>query len=131
MAKNLKTGELQAIYNAKENISGLKPPVVKDMQEVMETESTMVWSEVSEGILKKDWERAGEAKRVVEEKQRDSLKHREASGESWVPKHFSVVKDGKDWDCSPRQPTVPRAPLVIAEALGEIINRFQDSNTLC
>ncbi|VVB11514.1 unnamed protein product [Arabis nemorensis] len=122
MAKNLKTGEVEIIYNAKENISGLKPPVVKNLQKVMETESAMVWSEVSEGILKKDWETAGEAKRVIEEKQRDSLKQRGASGESWVPKHFSVVKDGKDWDCSPRQPTVPPAPLVIAEAQGEIIN---------
>ncbi|CAH2077935.1 unnamed protein product [Thlaspi arvense] len=119
MAKNVKTGELEVIYNAKENISELKPPTVKKPQEVMETESTMVWSELSEGILKKDWERAREVKRAVEEKQRESLKQREASGESWVPKHFSVVKNGKDWDCSPLQPTVPRAPLVITEPQGE------------
>ncbi|CAA7060297.1 unnamed protein product [Microthlaspi erraticum] len=118
-AKNLKTGEDEDIYNAKENISGLKPPVVKNLQEVMESESALVWGEVSEGILKKDWERAGKAKRLVEEKQRESLKQREASGESWIPKHFSVVKDGKDWDCSPLKPTVPPAPLVITEAQGE------------
>ncbi|ESQ54714.1 hypothetical protein EUTSA_v10025441mg [Eutrema salsugineum] len=115
MAKNVKTGELEVIYNAKENISGLRPPVVKNLQEVMETESTMVWSELSEGVLKKDWERARKAKRAVEEKQRESLKQREASGEPWVPKHFSVVKHGKDWDCTPRQTSVPRAPLVIPE----------------
>ncbi|CAH8275343.1 unnamed protein product [Arabidopsis lyrata] len=115
MAKNLKTGEVEVIYNAKENITGLNPPTVKNLQEVMESESTMVWSEVSERILKKDWERAREAKILVEEKQREALKQRETSGESWVPKHFSVVKNGKDWDCSPPQPTVPRAPLVITE----------------
>ncbi|KAG7546168.1 Oxysterol-binding protein superfamily [Arabidopsis suecica] len=131
MVKNLKTGEVEVIYNAKENITGLKPPTVKNLQEVMESESTMVWSEVSEGILKKDWERAREAKILVEEKQREALKQREASGESWVPKHFSVVKKGKDWDCSPLQPTVPRAPLIITEVQGEIINRVQDSKTLC
>ncbi|CAH2077937.1 unnamed protein product [Thlaspi arvense] len=117
--KDIKTGELEDIYNAKENISGLKAPTVKNPEEVMESESAMVWSEVSEGILKKDWERASEAKKAVEEKQREALKQRKASGESWVPKHFSVVKNGKDWDCSPLHPTVPRAPLVITEAQGE------------
>ncbi|CAN8230514.1 unnamed protein product [Cochlearia groenlandica] len=113
MAKNLKTGELEVIYNAKENITGLKPPTVKNLEEVMETESASMWGDVSEGILKKEWERASEAKRVVEEKQRETLKEREASGESWAPKHFSLVKVGKDWDCSPIKPTVPRAPLEI------------------
>ncbi|XP_056859195.1 oxysterol-binding protein-related protein 4B-like isoform X1 [Raphanus sativus] len=122
MAKNLKTGEVEVIYNAKESISGLKPPTVKNLKEVMETESAMVWSEVSEKILKKDWEKAREAKKGVEDKQRESLKQREASGESWVPKHFSVVRNGKDWDCKPLQPAVPRAPLVITEAQGDIIN---------
>ncbi|XP_019087985.1 PREDICTED: oxysterol-binding protein-related protein 4B-like isoform X1 [Camelina sativa] len=119
MAKNLKTGELEVIYNAEENITGLKPPIVKNLKEVMEYESAIIWSEVSEGILKKDWESAREAKCLVEAKQRESLKNREASGELWVPKHFSVVKDGNDWDLSPLQPTVPRGPLVIIEAEGE------------
>ncbi|KAL1202904.1 Oxysterol-binding protein-related protein 4B [Cardamine amara subsp. amara] len=130
-AKNLKTGELEVIYNAKENITRLKPPTVKNLKEVMKSESAIVWSEVSEGILKKEWDRASKAKRAVEEKQRESLKQREASRQSWVPKHFSVVKDGKDWDCTPLQPTVPRAPLIITEALGEIVNQIQDSNTMC
>ncbi|CAA7047362.1 unnamed protein product [Microthlaspi erraticum] len=116
MAKNLKTGEVEVLYDAKENLTRLKPPVVKNLEEVMESESALVWSEVSEGILKKDWQKAGRAKRLVEEKQRESVKEREASGESWVPKHFSLVKDGKGWHCSPLQPTVPPAPLVIMGA---------------
>ncbi|KAJ0251438.1 Oxysterol-binding protein-related protein 4B [Hirschfeldia incana] len=120
--KNLKTGELEVIYNANESISGLKPPTVKNLKEVMESESAVVWSEVSEGILNKDWERAGEAKKAVEEKQRKSMKQREVSGEPWVPKHFSVVKNGKDWDCTPLHPTVPRAPLVITDAQEAIMN---------
>ncbi|EOA16752.1 hypothetical protein CARUB_v10004961mg [Capsella rubella] len=131
MAKNLKTGELEVIYNAKENIAELKPPTVKNPKEVMESESGIIWSEVSEGILKNEWESAREAKSLVEKKQRESLKQREASGELWVPKHFSMVKDGKDWDCSPLHSTVPRAPLVVTEAEGETINQFQDNNNLC
>lgn len=73
----------------------------------------MVWSKVSEGILRTDWEKAREGKRDVEEKQRESLRQREVSGQSWTPKHFSVVRAGKDWDCVPLQPTVPRAPIVV------------------
>ncbi|CAN8325952.1 unnamed protein product [Cochlearia groenlandica] len=116
MLENVKTYETEVIYNAMENISRLRSPIVKNLQEVMDSESALVWSEVSQGIMKKDWERAREAKKAVEEKQRELVKQREASGESWFPKHFYVVRDGKDWDCSPLQPTVPRAPLVIAES---------------
>ncbi|XP_023634941.1 oxysterol-binding protein-related protein 4A [Capsella rubella] len=48
MAKNLKTGKLDVIYNAEENIKGLKPPIVKNLKEVMESESAIIWSEVSQ-----------------------------------------------------------------------------------
>ncbi|XP_018454333.1 oxysterol-binding protein-related protein 4C isoform X2 [Raphanus sativus] len=112
-AKNLKTGELEIIYHASEHIAELRTPVVKNLQEVSESESAMVWSEVSEGIMNKEWEKAREGKRDVEEKQRESRRQREASGQSWIPKHFSVVRAGKDWDCVPLQPRVPQAPIVV------------------
>ncbi|CAH2069653.1 unnamed protein product, partial [Thlaspi arvense] len=112
-AKNLKTGELEVIYNASENIAKLKTPIVKNLQEVSESESALVWSEVSEGIMRNDWEKASKGKRDVEEKQRESRRQREVSGFSWIPKHFSVVRAGKEWDCVPLQPTVPRAPIVV------------------
>ncbi|ESQ42678.1 hypothetical protein EUTSA_v10015272mg [Eutrema salsugineum] len=112
-AKNLKTGELEVIYKASENIDKLKTPIVKNLQEVSESESAMVWSEVSNGIMRKEWEKARQGKREVEEKQRESLRQREVSGQSWIPKHFSVVRAGKDWDCVPLQPTVPRAPIIV------------------
>ncbi|CAA7062429.1 unnamed protein product [Microthlaspi erraticum] len=112
-AKNLKTGELEVIYNASENIAKLKTPIVKNLQEVSETESAMVWSKASEGIMSTDWEKAREGKRYVEERQRESSRQREVSGQSWTPKHFSVVRAGKDWDCVPLQPSVPKAPIVV------------------
>ncbi|CAN8248383.1 unnamed protein product [Cochlearia groenlandica] len=112
-AKNIKTGELEVIYKASENIAKLKAPIVKNLKEVNESESAMVWSEVSEGIIKKDWEKAKDGKRNVEEKQRESLKQREVSGQSWIPKHFSVSRAGKEWDCVPLQPRVTRAPIVV------------------
>ncbi|VVB16125.1 unnamed protein product [Arabis nemorensis] len=112
-AKNLKTGELEVIYKASESIAKLKTPIVKNLQEVSDTESAIVWSEVSEGIMNKDWEKAREGKRYVEEKQREYMRQRVASGQSWIPKHFSVTRAGKDWDCVPLQPTVPQAPIVV------------------
>lgn len=83
------------------------------LQEVSESESAMVWSEVSDGIVRNDWEKARKGKREVEEKQRESQRQREALGKSWIPKHFSVARAGKDWDCVPLQSTVPRAPIVV------------------
>ncbi|XP_062164501.1 oxysterol-binding protein-related protein 4B-like isoform X2 [Alnus glutinosa] len=113
--KNIDNGKSTVIYNAKEVISGLNAPIVKDPREVWPSESAVVWSEVSKGILSKDWEKAREAKKAVEEKQRELLRDRESKGETcWAPKHFSVSysKEG-GWDCSPIQQRVPPAPIVV------------------
>ncbi|KAJ7979418.1 Oxysterol-binding protein [Quillaja saponaria] len=112
--KDTKNGEVRVIYDAKEVISGLKTPTVKDAMGVWPSESALVWSELSEGILSKDWEKAREAKKVVEEKQRDLLRERESRGETWAPKHF-IVSHSKEggWDCSPIQKCVPPAPIVV------------------
>ncbi|KAF6147547.1 hypothetical protein GIB67_008165 [Kingdonia uniflora] len=59
------------IYNAKEVFSKLKTPVVKDPEGLWTTESAVVWGELSESILSKDWDKAREAKRAVEEKERE------------------------------------------------------------
>ncbi|GLT28700.1 hypothetical protein SLA2020_036120 [Shorea laevis] len=112
--KDISNGKVTAIYNAKEVISGLKTVAVKDLEGVWASESTAVWGELSEAILSKDWDKAREAKKIVEEKQRKLLRERESREETWVPKHFTVnfTKDG-DWDCSPIQRLVPPAPLVV------------------
>lgn len=68
MVKNLKIGEVEVIYNVKESILGFKFLIVKNLKEVTEIEFVMVWSEVSEGILNKDWERVREVKKVVEDR---------------------------------------------------------------
>ena len=78
------------------------------------SESTVVWSEVSQGIMSKDWVKAGEEKKVVEEKQRELLRERKSKSETWVPKHF-IVSHSKEngWDCSPIEQVVPPAPIVV------------------
>ncbi|KAB1204284.1 Oxysterol-binding protein-related protein 4C [Morella rubra] len=112
--KDVNNGKYTVIYNAREALSGLNTPMVKDPKEVWLSESAVVWSEVSQGILSKDWEKARQSKKAVEEKQRELLRERESKGETWIPKHFTVChsKEG-GWDSSPIQKWVPPAPIVV------------------
>ncbi|XWS28138.1 hypothetical protein CRYUN_Cryun25bG0039800 [Craigia yunnanensis] len=112
--KENNSGKLTVIYNAEEVYSGLKTPIVNDLQGVRSTESAAVWSELSQAILSRDWEKAKEAKNAVEVKQRELLRERESKGETWVPQHFSLTysKDA-GWECSPTQQLVPPAPIVV------------------
>lgn len=80
------------------------------------SESAVIWSEVSKGILSKDWGKAREAKKAIEEKQREIKRARESSAghQTWVPKHF-IVSNNKEggWDCSPIEINVPPAPIIV------------------
>ncbi|CAL5184547.1 unnamed protein product [Lathyrus oleraceus] len=111
--KDTNNGEERVIYDAREVISRLQTPSVKDAESVWQTESALIWSKLSQAILNKDWEKAREAKKCVEEKQREELRERESKGVTWVPKHFTISqsKEG-DWDCLPIQKWVPDSPIV-------------------
>ncbi|OAY46706.1 oxysterol-binding protein-related protein 4C [Manihot esculenta] len=112
--KDVNNGKKTVIYNAKEVISGLKTPIVKDPQGVLPSESAAVWSSVSEGILSKNWEKAREAKKSIEEKQRELVKDRNSKGQTWIPKYFNLSYTKECvWDCSPTQKWVPPAPIVV------------------
>jgi oxysterol-binding protein-related protein 8 len=78
------------------------------------SESTVVWADVSQAILKKSWDKAREAKSAVEVREREILKERKMRGEIWVPKHFSVTYSKENgWHCSTTQNRVPPAPIVV------------------
>ncbi|KAK7303927.1 hypothetical protein RJT34_14847 [Clitoria ternatea] len=111
--KGRNNAEERVIYDALEVISGLQAPIVKDAETVWPTESALIWSALSQAILRKDWEKAREAKKAVEERQRELSRERESNGETWVPKHFilSQTKEGV-WDCLPIQKWVPVSPIV-------------------
>ncbi|XP_057433822.1 oxysterol-binding protein-related protein 4B isoform X2 [Lotus japonicus] len=111
--KDPKNGMVRVIYDAKEVMSGLQVPILKDAESVLPTESAHVWSELSEAILRKEWEKAREAKHAVEEKQRELMTERETKGETWSPKHF-IVSYSKEsgWDCVPTQKWVSAAPII-------------------
>ncbi|CAL2225867.1 unnamed protein product [Prunus armeniaca] len=112
--KDVSSGKETVIYNAEEAISGLKAPMVTDQKGVWPSESALIWGILSQAILGKDWSKAREAKKAVEEKQRELLRERESRGETWVPNHFTVThsKEG-GWDCSPIQKWVPPAPISV------------------
>ncbi|KAI3934802.1 hypothetical protein MKW98_026210 [Papaver atlanticum] len=104
------------IYNGKEALSKLKTPEVKDEKGLWTSESAVVWSEVSQSILKKDWAKAGEAKQEIREKERELVKERKSKGEDWVPKYFNISKANYSkeevYECLPKQKLVPPAPIV-------------------
>ncbi|XP_027332870.1 oxysterol-binding protein-related protein 4B-like [Abrus precatorius] len=105
--------EERVIYDAKQVISGLQAPVVKDPESVWPTETALVWGELSQAIMSKDWEKAKEVKKNVEERQRELQRERESKGETWVPKHFTVSYSKEEgWNCSPIRKRVPNSPIV-------------------
>ncbi|KAL0315978.1 UNVERIFIED_CONTAM: Oxysterol-binding protein-related protein 4B [Sesamum radiatum] len=89
--------EKTVIYNAKEALTGLKTPIVKDPKAVLSTESAVVWGEVNQGILQKSWDKAREAKTCIEERQRQVAREKTSREDEWSPKHFIVSHSKGDW----------------------------------
>lgn len=110
--KNIETGKTRKLYDANETITMLKTPVVKNPWGLAPTESALVWSALSESILKKDWIKAKEAKKMVEERQRNLAEERENKGIVWRPKYFSKTEDGK-WEWLQKGQPIPLAPIVV------------------
>ncbi|KAJ0965579.1 hypothetical protein J5N97_026717 [Dioscorea zingiberensis] len=112
--KDVHTGQSQIIYYAKEAIGKLATPSVKDPKGLRASESTIVWGKVSRAILDKDWEKAREEKRSIEERERMLKRERNSNGEVWVPKHFNLTHSKEcGWECSPIERTVPEAPIIV------------------
>ncbi|GAB2252855.1 hypothetical protein Droror1_Dr00005702 [Drosera rotundifolia] len=102
--KDTNNGKVKVIYDATEVVSGLRAPTLKNAEELSQTESAVIWAGVSRGILAKEWDKAGEAKKRIEEKERELVKRRNSSGETWVAKHFNVsYSEENGWDSSPKE----------------------------
>ncbi|KAM3394931.1 oxysterol-binding protein-related protein 4B [Capsicum galapagoense] len=112
--KDITTGKVSEIYNAKEALSGMTTPTVKDPKVVMPFESTVVWAEVSQAILSRNWVKAKQAKTIVEETERELAKERKSKSEIWVPKHFTVSYSKESgWAATPNERWVPPAPIIV------------------
>ncbi|KAL8505311.1 hypothetical protein ACS0TY_016522 [Phlomoides rotata] len=117
--KDVSTGRTRSIYDAKEALSGMKPPIVKEPKGVWESESSVVWSEVSRAIVEKRWDKAREVKSCIEEKQREIARERKSKGEEeedYAPKYFKVSHTKETgWDCLPNYKFVPPAPIIVED----------------
>ncbi|KAL7133758.1 hypothetical protein ABFS83_12G161400 [Erythranthe nasuta] len=121
IVKDVSTRKTTTIYDAKEALHRLKTPIVKDPKAVLESESSVVWGEVSEAILEKSWGKAKEIKTCIEEKQREAARERksrqkqdEEEEEDYIPKYFTVSHSKENgWSCLPNNKLVPTAPIVV------------------
>lgn len=83
------------------------------IQGVWESESSVVWGEVSRAILEKKWDKAREIKSCIEEKQRQIARDRK---EDYAPKYFNISHTKETgWDCLPNYNLVPPAPIVVQD----------------
>ncbi|XP_071742106.1 oxysterol-binding protein-related protein 4C [Rutidosis leptorrhynchoides] len=116
--KDISNGKMTVIYKAKDVISALKTPVVKDVKGLCGSESAVVWAKVSECILNKSWDKANAAKTAIEEHERETARIRKLKGETWVPKHFVLSSNCKEtgeseWEVRPKSTMVQPAPIVV------------------
>ncbi|KAI7754500.1 hypothetical protein M8C21_006747 [Ambrosia artemisiifolia] len=115
--EDISNGKSTVIYTAKDVISSLKTPIVKDPKELWSSESAVIWAKVNEGILSKSWDKANDAKRVIEEKERELARSRMLKGETWVPKHFVLssykVNGELVWEVEPKNIKLTAAPIVV------------------
>ncbi|KAL2928841.1 Oxysterol-binding protein-related protein 4B, partial [Bienertia sinuspersici] len=110
--KDITNDSTKVLFNAKETISKLPTPIIRDLEGVWQSESALVWAEVSKSIISKDWDKASKAKRDLEEKERKLVKQRKSLGEEWVPKHFYLSYNPEfGWGCSPKQKIVQPGPI--------------------
>ncbi|KAI7744086.1 hypothetical protein M8C21_029008 [Ambrosia artemisiifolia] len=115
--EDISNGKSTVIYTAKDVISSLKTPIVKDPKELWASESAVIWAKVNENILSKSWDKANDAKRVIEEKERELARSRMLKGETWVPKHFVLssykVNGELVWEVEPKNIKLTAAPIVV------------------
>lgn len=106
------TGDVDVLFDAQKSLANLKPLEVRDRKNVKETESLVVWRDVMDGIMTKDWEAARRAKQDIEEKQRFLVRERIRQGITWIPTNFELLVGGK-WQWRHIGQVVREAPLAI------------------
>ncbi|KAK1414080.1 hypothetical protein QVD17_29819 [Tagetes erecta] len=115
--EDINTRNSTVIYKAKDVISSLKTPIVKDPKELQASESAIIWAKVNKCILSNAWDKANDAKTAIEEKERELVTNRKLKDEHWVPKHF-VLSSSKEagelvWEVKPKNIKVSAAPIVV------------------
>uniref|UniRef100_A0A1D1XEG0 Oxysterol-binding C23B6.01c n=1 Tax=Anthurium amnicola TaxID=1678845 RepID=A0A1D1XEG0_9ARAE len=89
--KDLRTANKEVLFNVHE--SKIYPKVVAPEEEQEENESRRLWSKVTSALIGRNLDLATEEKTLIEDKQRNEAKLREAEGIDWRPKYFFCEND--------------------------------------
>ena len=65
------------------------PKILPPIEKQLPNESRRFWSAITDAILSKQFSRATVLKQEVEERQREKVKERDASGTIWQPRFFT------------------------------------------
>jgi hypothetical protein len=65
--------------------------IVPPEEQQLPNESRRFWHDVTDAILRRDFERATQVKTELEERQREKARKREEGGETWKPRFFTGV----------------------------------------
>ncbi|PKK64014.1 Oxysterol-binding protein [Rhizophagus irregularis] len=89
--KDLRTGHKEVLFNVHE--SKIYPKIVAPEEEQEENESRRLWSKVTSSLIGRNLDLATEEKTLIEDKQRNEAKLREAEGIDWRPRYFFCEND--------------------------------------
>ncbi|KAI8891442.1 Oxysterol-binding protein [Backusella circina FSU 941] len=113
ITKNKKTEPFLDLTTLEKPVPGVKP-----IEEQGELESRRIWQKVSEALKSGDYAAASTEKSAIENHQRALRKEREASAETWVPKHFAAVK-GEEIYGNLREEIIEKADSKFIDTMGE------------
>ena len=87
--KDLKTGNKKPFFDATH--AKHSPPLTRPISEQGERESQRLWQSTVKAVHVADHVKATDEKAKIEDRQREEAKHREETGEEWMPKLFRRV----------------------------------------
>jgi len=89
--KDLRTAHKEVLFNVHE--SKIYPKIVAPEEEQEENESRRLWSKVTSALIGRNLDLATDEKTLIEDKQRNEAKLREAEGIDWRPRYFFCEND--------------------------------------
>ncbi|KAL8736339.1 MAG: hypothetical protein Q9181_002467 [Wetmoreana brouardii] len=92
VAKNLKTGKKEVLFNATN--ARHAPPIVRPLEEQDDRESQKLWYKTVVAIKEQNHEAATDEKTKIEDQQREEAARRQREGVEWRPKLFRKVRGG-------------------------------------
>lgn len=87
--RDVKTNQKKVLFDATH--AKHSPPLTRPISEQGERESQRLWLTTVKAVHVRDHAKATDEKAKIEDRQREEAKHREETGEEWLPKLFRRV----------------------------------------